>query len=273
MFDSLRKAFSNVAQSLGEKELNEKDIKDILFELEISLLESDVAGEVIDSIKSDLKEKLIGSKVDKNEIENIPISQIANKTYAIRKIDFDKNKNALIAIDRLGLFVLNDNYEIVNSFSHSADNQNSISQNSIYEIFVDDSNAYWLGVREGGINIVNDKENIFTNIQHVRNVTNSIQNNNIRSIYESESGEVWFGTENGLSKYDKNNNWTNYNKDPKLFNTAVLTVNEYKNKLILGTYGEGVLAINQSNGKVSSLELASKKPSKFIFRIRAYKFR
>ena len=26
MFDSLRKAFSNVAQSLGEKELNEKEI-------------------------------------------------------------------------------------------------------------------------------------------------------------------------------------------------------------------------------------------------------
>ena len=53
MFDSLRKAFSNAAKSLGEKELNEKDIEDILFELEISLLESDVAGEVIDSIKSD----------------------------------------------------------------------------------------------------------------------------------------------------------------------------------------------------------------------------
>ena len=61
MFDSLRKAFSNAAKSLGEKELNEKDIEDILFELEISLLESDVAGEVIDSIKSDLKEKLIAA--------------------------------------------------------------------------------------------------------------------------------------------------------------------------------------------------------------------
>ena len=46
MFDSLRKAFSNAAKSLGEKELNEKDIEDILFELEISLLESDVAGAV-----------------------------------------------------------------------------------------------------------------------------------------------------------------------------------------------------------------------------------
>ena len=69
MFDKLRNAFSNAAKSLGEKELNEKDIEEILFELEISLLESDVATEVIDGIKDDLKEKLIGSKVDKKEIE------------------------------------------------------------------------------------------------------------------------------------------------------------------------------------------------------------
>jgi fused signal recognition particle receptor len=70
MFDKLRTAFSSAAKSFSEKELKDKDIEDILFELEISLLESDVASEVIDSIKSDLKEKLIGAKVDKNEIEN-----------------------------------------------------------------------------------------------------------------------------------------------------------------------------------------------------------
>ena len=72
MFDNLRNAFSNAAKSLGEKELKEKDIEEILFELEISLLESDVATEVIDRIKDELKEKLIGSKVDKNEIEKFP---------------------------------------------------------------------------------------------------------------------------------------------------------------------------------------------------------
>ena len=69
MFENLRDAFSNTAKSFGEKELKEKDIEDILFQLEISLLESDVASEVIDSIKSDLKEKLIGTKVNKKEIE------------------------------------------------------------------------------------------------------------------------------------------------------------------------------------------------------------
>jgi len=69
MFDKLRSAFSDAAKSLSEKELNEKDIEDVLFELEISLHESDVASEVIDEIKSDLKSRLIGTKVIKNEIE------------------------------------------------------------------------------------------------------------------------------------------------------------------------------------------------------------
>ncbi|MFN3655128.1 MAG: signal recognition particle receptor subunit alpha, partial [Candidatus Nitrosotenuis sp.] len=69
MFDKLRSAFSNVAKTLSEKELKESDIDDVLFQLEIALLESDVATEVIDSIKGDLKKRLIGTSVDKKQIE------------------------------------------------------------------------------------------------------------------------------------------------------------------------------------------------------------
>jgi fused signal recognition particle receptor len=69
MFDKLRNAFSSVAKNLSEKELKESDINDVLFQLEIALMESDVATEVIDSIKSDLKKKLIGTSIDKKEIE------------------------------------------------------------------------------------------------------------------------------------------------------------------------------------------------------------
>jgi len=47
MFDNLKKAFSNVSTGFSEKDLTEKDIEDVLFELEINLLESDVATEVI----------------------------------------------------------------------------------------------------------------------------------------------------------------------------------------------------------------------------------
>ena len=91
MFDKLRSAFSDAAKSLSEKELNEKDIEDILFELEISLHESDVASVVIDEIKSDLKTRLIGTKVEKNEIEKFVkdslISTISSIFDTVGKVD------------------------------------------------------------------------------------------------------------------------------------------------------------------------------------------
>ena len=94
MFDKLRSAFSAAAKSLTEKELREKDIEDILFELEIALHESDVASEVIDEIKSDLKTRLIGTKVEKNEIEKFVkdslISTISSLFDAAGKVDVFK---------------------------------------------------------------------------------------------------------------------------------------------------------------------------------------
>ncbi len=44
MFDKLRTAFSSAAKSFSEKELKDKDIDEILFQLETSLLESDVSS-------------------------------------------------------------------------------------------------------------------------------------------------------------------------------------------------------------------------------------
>jgi signal recognition particle GTPase len=58
LFDKLKKALSEVAKNLGQKELSEKDLDRILEELFLSLLESDVAEQValsiIDNIISDL---------------------------------------------------------------------------------------------------------------------------------------------------------------------------------------------------------------------------
>ncbi|HSG73578.1 MAG TPA: signal recognition particle-docking protein FtsY [Nitrosopumilaceae archaeon] len=98
MFENLRDAFSSATKSFSEKELKEKDIDDILFQLEISLLESDVASEVIDSIKSDLKEKLIGTKVNKKEIEKFVkdslIQSISSLFDNATKIDLFSNIDA-----------------------------------------------------------------------------------------------------------------------------------------------------------------------------------
>ena len=95
MFEKLRNAFSSAAKSFGQKELKEKDIDEFLFELEVALLESDVATEVIDSLKNDLKQKLIGATVEKEQIANIVKQSlrehISNMFDAAGKVDIVSN--------------------------------------------------------------------------------------------------------------------------------------------------------------------------------------
>ncbi|MGZ5509021.1 MAG: signal recognition particle-docking protein FtsY [Nitrososphaeraceae archaeon] len=67
MFDKLKKAFSNIISDISKKEISEKDLENTLFDLEIALLESDVAQEVIDDISASLKNKLLGFSVEKDK--------------------------------------------------------------------------------------------------------------------------------------------------------------------------------------------------------------
>ncbi|MGI0047576.1 MAG: signal recognition particle-docking protein FtsY [Nitrosotalea sp.] len=95
MFDKLRNAFSSAVKSFGEKELKEKDVDEVLFELEINLLESDVATEVIDLLKSDLKKRLIGTTVQKDTIDEFVKQSlrqsISNMFDSTAKIDILSN--------------------------------------------------------------------------------------------------------------------------------------------------------------------------------------
>ncbi len=53
----------------SEVEINESDVKDLLDELELSLLESDVAYEVALDITSEMRSRLVGRKVPKGKID------------------------------------------------------------------------------------------------------------------------------------------------------------------------------------------------------------
>jgi fused signal recognition particle receptor len=67
MFDKLKKAFSRAAKGIAQKELTEKVLDDVLLDLQIALLESDVAQEVVDDLSSNLKKELLGLKLEKEQ--------------------------------------------------------------------------------------------------------------------------------------------------------------------------------------------------------------
>ncbi len=104
MFDKLKKAFSGIAiKSIGQKEISEKDFDNNLSDLQLVLLESDVAQEVIDDLSTKLKNELLGLKLEKGQqtAEDIIRSKLksaiaemfakAGKIDLIQKIQVKRN--------------------------------------------------------------------------------------------------------------------------------------------------------------------------------------
>jgi fused signal recognition particle receptor len=67
MFDQLKKVFSNATKSLGQKDLSERDVDNVLYDLQLGLLESDVAQNVIDDLSVKLKKELVGLRLEKDQ--------------------------------------------------------------------------------------------------------------------------------------------------------------------------------------------------------------
>ncbi|HHI01581.1 MAG TPA: signal recognition particle-docking protein FtsY, partial [Thermococcus litoralis] len=63
MFGKLKEKLSSFVDRVAQTEISEKDVENALWDLELELLEADVALEVVDELKEKIKEKLVGQKV------------------------------------------------------------------------------------------------------------------------------------------------------------------------------------------------------------------
>jgi len=58
-------------KKVTEKEISEEEISNVFDEMEISLLEADVAVEVIEKLKNDLKNSIVGKSVKRSQVKSI----------------------------------------------------------------------------------------------------------------------------------------------------------------------------------------------------------
>ncbi len=70
MFEKLKNVFSSIKKSLSTKTLNEKIIDEVFDEYETQLIEGDISLDIVEELRRSLKDKLIGVKVEKKEIES-----------------------------------------------------------------------------------------------------------------------------------------------------------------------------------------------------------
>ncbi|MBI5398228.1 signal recognition particle-docking protein FtsY [Candidatus Woesearchaeota archaeon] len=78
--------FTKIKETVAFKRLSEDKFEDIFFDLEVALLENNVAVAVIDKIKQDLKSRLVDQKLSRFEIENIILETLKTSLNEILSV-------------------------------------------------------------------------------------------------------------------------------------------------------------------------------------------
>ena len=76
MFEKLKSAFATATKSLSERELKEQDVDFAISDLEFALMDADVAVEAVDMIKSNLRESMVGSSIEKKHATDKYVIQL-----------------------------------------------------------------------------------------------------------------------------------------------------------------------------------------------------
>jgi serine phosphatase RsbU (regulator of sigma subunit)/ligand-binding sensor domain-containing protein len=103
---------------------------------------------------------------------------------------------------------------IFTNYQHDPTNLNSLSNNSIQSIFIDDDGIIWIGTFGGGLNRFDPETETFTLFT---DWNSDLPDNVIYSVLGDKNGNIWVSSNRGITKYDPVKNvFTNYDMDDGL---------------------------------------------------------
>jgi signal transduction histidine kinase/ligand-binding sensor domain-containing protein/DNA-binding response OmpR family regulator len=179
----------------------------------------------------------------------------------IRTIEQDKFGNLWIGIENSGINIFNPNTPedpLITAISDKKKDDNSITSNSIHDIFKDKHGNFWLGTYGGGINFFNHMGTSFVLYRHSAENPNSLIHNNVNVFYEYNN-KIMIGTEGGLSVFNpqsnifQNNGRTSPNNKNTL-NDAIWAITSVSDDLIwIGTWANGISTYNTKTQTMKAL--------------------
>lgn len=201
---------------------------------------------------------------DKNEFrsyKNDPENKNSIPSNRVMSLLSEKDK-LWIGMQDEGLAILQNGI-----FKHYNENTSpSLPATTIWCIFKDSFNHYWLGTRDKGLIQFDPQTGVVAQYTHDANDLRAISGNNIRTIIEAEPGVLWIGTENnGLSKFLTNEEtFFNYS------NKSIESIKSlyYENPTLwIGTNGKGLQAFNTQNATFYTYSKEDGLPNNVIYSI------
>lgn len=194
----------------------------------------------------------------------IHISNLINTDHDLFKkmvfcIQEDSSGNLWISIEDSGVIRINTEAESFKHYCHNAQDENSLVDNSVLDIYIDDEDVIWFATY-GGLQRFLPDEVTFQTYKYSSSDPYSISSNLVRCICEDNSGIVWVGTyRDGLNsfkrKYSKFSAFRNRSKTiDNLPPSSVRSLAECTNgNVIVGTYGNGLAILDPNKQTVRQL--------------------
>jgi ligand-binding sensor domain-containing protein/signal transduction histidine kinase len=122
----------------------------------------------------------------------------------VRKIISDDRGNIWIGT-RAGLFVKFPGATTLYHYAHTNHKTSKISDNSIYDIYIDNNKIMWFGTYAGGVNYTDLLCKPIYNFSKDGVIGESLSDNLLYGFCEDEKGNMYIGTnEGGLNYFEKN---------------------------------------------------------------------
>ncbi|QIA06422.1 ligand-binding sensor domain-containing protein [Draconibacterium halophilum] len=178
--------------------------------------------------------------------------------YVFREMTEDQNKNLWINSED-GLFrikLAENSAEKLQHFAPTPDDPNSISENMLSAIYVDQENNLWIGAENSGLYLFNrTKQNFDVVVSNGRSVQN-LQDISVNAIFQDNAGNLWIGTYgHGVLTITKNSYAISLFQDIVAENqtyTSTLVnafLEDSRANIWIGTDGNGILKFNKSTRK------------------------
>jgi signal transduction histidine kinase/ligand-binding sensor domain-containing protein/AraC-like DNA-binding protein/CheY-like chemotaxis protein len=192
------------------------------------------------------KEGLVKFDKISSNTEYIDISNSQLSSDLVTDLKILPSGRLMVATDGGGLNIVDLNTHKIEVYKSDPNDPYSLSNNSVYKIFIDRYDALWIGNYIGGINYYNKFDWKFKAIRHELNNPASLSDNHVRTFYEDRQGNIWIGTLGGFNLYDsKTRKFKSYTFDKLSLNSlssnSVLSIYEdQKGDLWIGTFGGGI---------------------------------
>lgn len=178
---------------------------------------------------------------EKDKFDNVLNKNSNILSECIYSIDEDKNSNLWIATD-LGVNKLSKDFKVLETYPINAD-ENSLGESEIYNIYCDDKySLVWAGSCGSGLFKIDTKTKKVTRYSNDPDDKNSINSNQIGSIMRDSKNNLWVGTQDGLAKYNEEDDnfsiYKNkiYDKNSLVYNDVRSLFEDREGIIWVGTY-------------------------------------